>query len=80
MCYTQLYDIEQEQNGFYNYDRTDKFTKEQKEKIRKANEKLSNRKLKTFWGENIENAAKFGSKASTIACTKKVAQSSILFL
>ncbi|MBN3034625.1 MAG: beta-glucuronidase [Bacteroidales bacterium] len=24
-CYTQLYDIEQEQNGIYNYDRTEKF-------------------------------------------------------
>ena len=24
-CYTQLTDIEQEQNGVYNYDRTDKF-------------------------------------------------------
>lgn len=39
VCYTQLYDIEQEQNGFYNYDRTDKFTKAQKERIRKANER-----------------------------------------
>ena len=25
-CYTQLTDIEQEQNGVYNYDRTPKFT------------------------------------------------------
>ncbi|NLS78893.1 MAG: hypothetical protein GXY76_16710, partial [Chloroflexi bacterium] len=24
-CYTQLTDVEQEQNGVYNYDRTDKF-------------------------------------------------------
>ena len=24
-CYTQLYDIEQETNGLYNYDRTPKF-------------------------------------------------------
>ena len=24
-CYTQLYDVEQEQNGIYNYDRTEKF-------------------------------------------------------
>ena len=24
-CYTQLTDVEQEQNGIYNYDRTDKF-------------------------------------------------------
>lgn len=36
-CYTQLYDIEQEQNGFYNYDRSDKLTKEQKEEIRRIN-------------------------------------------
>lgn len=36
-CYTQLYDIEQEQNGFYYYDRSDKLTKEQKEKIKEAN-------------------------------------------
>ena len=27
-CYTQLTDIEQEQNGIYNYDRTDKFDME----------------------------------------------------
>lgn len=38
-CYTQLYDIEQEQNGFYNYDRTDKLTEEQKAEIKKINEK-----------------------------------------
>lgn len=25
VCYTQLYDVEQEQNGIYNYDRTPKF-------------------------------------------------------
>ena len=37
-CYTQLYDIEQEKNGFYNYDRTDKLSDEQKEKIRKIND------------------------------------------
>ena len=24
-CYTQLTDVEQEQNGIYNYDRTEKF-------------------------------------------------------
>jgi hypothetical protein len=37
MCYTQLYDLEQEQNGFYNYNRTDKLTEEQKAEIRKIN-------------------------------------------
>ena len=37
MCYTQLYDLEQEQNGFYNYDRTDKLTEKQKAEIRKIN-------------------------------------------
>lgn len=33
-CYTQLYDVEQESNGFYYYDRSDKLTDKQKEKIR----------------------------------------------
>lgn len=33
-CYTQLYDIEQETNGFYYYDRSDKLTPEQKQRIR----------------------------------------------
>lgn len=32
-CYTQLYDIEQEQNGLYYYDRQDKFTEETYRKI-----------------------------------------------
>lgn len=32
-CYTQLYDIEQETNGFYYYDRSDKLTEEQKDAI-----------------------------------------------
>ena len=36
-CYTQLYDVEQEQNGFYRYDRTDKLTEEQKQRIFNAN-------------------------------------------
>lgn len=36
-CYTQLYDIEQEQNGFYRYDRSDKLSEAQKEKIREIN-------------------------------------------
>jgi hypothetical protein len=39
-CYTQLYDIEQEQNGFYNYDRSDKLTAKQKEQIRQINNRL----------------------------------------
>ena len=33
-CYTQLYDVEQEQNGFYYYDRSEKLTEEQMEQIR----------------------------------------------
>ncbi len=36
-CYTQLTDIEQEQNGLYAYDRSLKFTEETYEKIREAN-------------------------------------------
>ena len=36
-CYTQLYDIEQEQNGFYCYDRSYKLTEKQKEKIKRIN-------------------------------------------
>jgi len=35
-CYTQLYDIEQEQNGLYYYDRTPKFSKEVYEIIREG--------------------------------------------
>ena len=38
-CYTQLYDIEQEQNGFYTYDRKDKLTKRQKSVIKEINSK-----------------------------------------
>lgn len=38
-CYTQLYDVEQERNGFYRYDRSDKLTDEEKEEIRKINAK-----------------------------------------
>lgn len=37
-CYTQLYDIEQECNGFYRYDRSDKLTEEQKQRIKKIND------------------------------------------
>lgn len=36
-CYTQLYDVEQEQNGFYNYDRSDKLTEEEKDEIKRIN-------------------------------------------
>lgn len=36
-CYTQLYDVEQECNGFYTYDRKPKLTKEQIERIKNIN-------------------------------------------
>ena len=36
-CYTQLYDIEQEQNGLYTYDRQKKFSDENYELIRASN-------------------------------------------
>lgn len=36
-CYTQLYDVEQEQNGLYTYDRAPKFKKETYKKIKSAN-------------------------------------------
>ncbi len=36
VCYTQLYDVEQECNGIYRYDRTPKFDSETMEKMRKA--------------------------------------------
>lgn len=35
-CYTQLYDVEQEKNGLYFYDRTLKFTPETMERLRAA--------------------------------------------
>ena len=38
-CYTQLYDIEQEQNGLYTYERGLKFSKETYEKIKQVNTK-----------------------------------------
>ena len=38
-CYTQLYDIELEQNGFYRYDRSDKLTEAQKDRIQEINKK-----------------------------------------
>lgn len=34
LCYTQLYDVEQEQNGLYTYDNVPKFTKEQGKRLR----------------------------------------------
>lgn len=39
-CYTQLYDVEQEQNGFYYYDRRDKLTEAQKRAIKMINESI----------------------------------------
>ena len=39
LCYTQLYDIEQEQNGVYYYDRTPKFDKEVMATLKKAMDK-----------------------------------------
>lgn len=40
-CYTQLYDIEGEINGFYYYDRTPKLTEEQADKILTCHRRLS---------------------------------------
>lgn len=34
LCYTQLYDVEQEQNGLYFYDRSDRFTEDEKKQLR----------------------------------------------
>ena len=36
LCYTQLYDVEQERNGIYTYDRRLKFPKEMAERMRKV--------------------------------------------
>ena len=36
-CYTQLYDVEQEQNGLFTYDRAPKFSDETYQKIKAAN-------------------------------------------
>ena len=36
LCYTQLYDVEQEVNGLYYYDRTAKFSTEIMEKLKAA--------------------------------------------
>ncbi|MGL6174546.1 MAG: glycoside hydrolase family 2 protein [Cellulosilyticaceae bacterium] len=38
-CYTQIYDVEQEQNGLYTYSRAPKFSKETYEKIKQVNTK-----------------------------------------
>lgn len=38
-CYTQLYDVEQEQNGLLNYDRSEKFSKDITEKIARCNKR-----------------------------------------
>ena len=40
-CYTQLYDIEQEQNGLYTYDRKRKFSDDIYEQIRETNIKIA---------------------------------------
>lgn len=40
-CYTQLYDIEQEQNGLYTYDRKKKFSDETYSKIKSVNSKTA---------------------------------------
>ena len=40
-CYTQLTDIEQEQNGLYYYDRTPKFSTQTYERIRVANQSIA---------------------------------------
>lgn len=34
LCYTQLTDVEQEQNGLYYYDRSDRFTEDEKRRLR----------------------------------------------
>lgn len=40
-CYTQLYDIEQEQNGLYYYSREEKLSKESYDRIRKMNSRVA---------------------------------------
>ncbi|MGN1201720.1 MAG: glycoside hydrolase family 2 protein [Eubacterium sp.] len=40
-CYTQLYDIEQEQNGLYTYERKEKFSKSVYEKIKSVNTQIA---------------------------------------
>lgn len=36
-CYTQLYDVEQEENGLYYYNRSDKLSAKQKARMREIN-------------------------------------------
>lgn len=40
-CYTQLYDVEQEQNGLYTYDRAKKFSENTYKKIAESNKKTA---------------------------------------
>ena len=40
-CYTQLTDVEQEQNGLYNYDRSPKFTEKAIKKIAECNQAIA---------------------------------------
>ena len=40
-CYTQLYDVEQEQNGFYTYDRVSKFSEITLDAIKRANQTVA---------------------------------------
>jgi len=42
LCYTQLYDIEQEQNGLYYYDRTPKFDTEKFREINSRKAAIEN--------------------------------------
>ena len=41
MCYTQLYDVEQERNGLYTYDRRRKFSDSATERIRECNSRTA---------------------------------------
>lgn len=41
VCYTQLYDVEQERNGLYYYDRTPKFSDEMMDRMKKAMEEVA---------------------------------------
>ena len=41
LCYTQLYDVEQEKNGLYTYDRKKKFSDETYARIKRCNEQKS---------------------------------------
>lgn len=40
-CYTQLYDVEQEQNGLYTYDRKEKFSRKTYDQIRNINMRIA---------------------------------------